>query len=128
MNVMDIMKECVKNSNNSQNVKAIVTLDNGKEYKLRGMCELECVEKSREALFFGMDGSVCGGYTDGEKDEDEDGRVHFYIKKNLGDMISLSIPERFFFGWAYASDYKINIYLQTKNIINKSLEKILKRQ
>lgn len=125
---MDMVKECVKNSNNSQNVTAFVTLDNGKEYKLRGMCELEDVEESRQALFFLTNGCIYCGYTDGKKYEDEDGRVCFNIKTDRELLWSISMPERLIYGWGYDDEYKIKFYLKIKNIINRCLAKIIKRK
>ena len=119
MNVMDIMKKCVKNSCNSKNVTAIVTLDSGKEYKLRDMCELGDVEESRQALFFLTNGRIYYGYTDGEKYEDEDGRVCFNIKKDREQLWSISMPERLIYGWTYDSDYKISFYNKVKYLINR---------
>jgi len=116
---MDIMKECVKNSCNSKNVTAIVTLDSGKEYKLRGMCELGSVNKDRKALFFRIDGCIYGGYTDGEKYEDEDGQVYFDIKKDQEDIFCLSMPERNFYGWTYEDEYTITTWRKIKNFVKK---------
>ena len=92
MNAMDMVKECVKNSNNNQNATAVVALNNGKKYKLRDMCDLGEVKKDLKVLFFGTNGNIYGGYTDGEKDEDEDGQVYFDVKKDQKDIISLSMP------------------------------------
>ena len=104
MNVTDMVKECVKNSNNSKSfATAVVTLSDGKEYKLRDMCDLGEVKKDLKVLFFGTNGNIYGGYTDGEKDEDEDGQVYFYVKKDPKDIISLSMPEKDFYPDANSS-------------------------
>ena len=126
MNVTDMVKECVKNSNNSKSfAPAVVTLSDGKEYKLRDMCDLGEVKKDLKVLFFGTNGNIYGGYTDGEKDEDEDGQVYFDVKKDQKDIISLSMPEKYFYGWAYDDEYSINTWGKIKSFVNR-LRKIRK--
>ena len=120
MNVTDMVKECVKNSNNSKSfATAVVTLYDGKEYRLRDMCDLGEVKKNLKVLFFGTNGNIYGGYTDGEKDEDEDGQVYFYVKKDPKDIISLSMPEKDFYGWAYDNEYSINTWEKIKSFVTK---------
>lgn len=117
MNVMDIMQE--RTSAYSKNVKAIAVLADGKEYKIQDMCELGYVNKDRKALFFRIDGCIYGGYTDGEKYEDEDGQVYFNIKKDQDDLCSLSIPEKHFYGWTYEDEYTITTWRKIKNFVKK---------
>lgn len=120
MNVMDMVKECVKNSNNSQNVTAVVALSDGRSYKLRDMCDLGEVKKDLKVLFFGTDGNIYCGYTDGEKYEDELLKlVLFYVKVDPKDKCYLSMPEKYFYGWAYDEEYYITTWGKIKSIVNK---------
>ena len=114
---MDIMQE--RTSAYSKNVKAIAVLDSGKEYKIQDMCELGYVNKDRKALFFRIDGCIYGGYTDGEKYEDEDGQVYFDIKKDQDDLCRLSMAERHFYRWTYEDEYTITTWRKIKNFVMK---------
>ena len=121
MNVTDMVKDCVKNSNNSKSfATAVVTLNNGKEYKLRDMCDLGEVKKDLKVLFFSTDGNIYCGYTDGEKYEDElEKLVFFYVKVDPKDKCYLSMPEKYFYGWAYDEEYSITTWGKIKSIVNK---------
>ena len=121
MNVTDMVKDCVKNSNNSKSfATAVVTLSDGKEYRLRDMCDLGEVKKDLKVLFFSTDGNIYCGYTDGEKYEDElSEQVYFYVKKDPKDILNLSMPESFFYGWAYDNEYSINTWEKIKSFVTK---------
>lgn len=80
--------------------EVIITLTDGRIYKLNDRSTLSDIDKDKEALFVFDNGNIFNGYTDGEVDSNEE----FIIFSNIGG-IGFGLPVHRLVGWAYEKSF-----------------------